>query len=85
MTPELQQRFDALDEDQQRALLPMLADLVATVEHQGAALLLADPLANGRAAMLSVGDVHYVQQLLENGADAYASMFNKQLNGTTMQ
>lgn len=79
MTPELQTRFDALNEDQQTALMPMLNDLLLTVENQGAAMLLADPRADGRAAMLSVGDVHYVQQLLANGAEAYASVFDRQL------
>lgn len=60
-------------------MLPMIEDLLRTVENKGAAMLLADPLANGRAAMLSVGDVHYVQQLLQNGAEAYQSIFDKQL------
>lgn len=85
MTPELQMRFDALEVDQQETLLPMLADLLSTVENKGAAMLLADPKADGRAAMLSVGDVHYVQQLLQNGAEAYASVFEKQLNGVMKQ
>lgn len=77
MTPNLQLRFDALDEDRKQALLPMLSDLLTTVENQGCALLLADPLADGRAAMLSVGDVHYVAQLLQNGAEAYGTLFEK--------
>ena len=59
----------------------MLRDLLLTVENQGAAMLLADPKADGRAAMLSVGDVHYVQQLLANGAEAYADVFQRQLAG----
>lgn len=82
MTPELQTRFDALDADKQQALLPMLTDLLTTVENQGCAMLLADPLANGRAAMLSVGDVHYVAQLLHNGAEAYATIFEKSMEIT---
>lgn len=82
MTPELQLRFNALAEDRQQALLPMLNDLLTTVENQGCALLLADPHANGRAAMLSVGDVNYVSQLLQSGADAYATLFEKSIEVT---
>lgn len=63
----------------------MLEDLIATIENEGCALLLADPHANGRAAMLSVGDVHYVQQLLRNGAESYAAMFEPHLIRTVMQ
>lgn len=84
MTPDLQARYDALDTDKQACILPMFADLIATVEHKGAAVLLADPHADGRAAMLSVGDVHFVSQLLLNGAEAYARLFDEQL-GVTKQ
>lgn len=79
MTPELQARYDALTEDRQECILPMINDLLTTVECKGAAVLLADPRADGRAAMLSVGDVHYVKQLLQNGAEAYVNLFDTQL------
>lgn len=85
MTPDLQQRFDALEADQRETLLPMIEDLVRTVECKGAAMLLADPEADGRAAMLSVGDAHYVQQLLSHGEQAYAKIFAGALTRGTMQ
>ena len=84
MTPDLQARYDALTEDRQECVLPMILDLMSTIEHKGAAVLLADPCADGRAAMLSVGDVHFVSQLLANGAEAYAKLFDAQL-GVTKQ
>ena len=85
MTPELQIRYLALSEERQACILPMIEDLITTVENEGAAVLLADPMANGRAAMLSVGDVHFVAQLLSNGAEAYVTMFNTEQNNVVKQ
>jgi hypothetical protein len=82
MTPELVARYWALTPDKQEMLLPMLTDLMTVVENKGAALLLADPMANGRASMLAVGDVHFVAQLLRSGADAYGAMYEKQMEVT---
>ena len=85
MTPELQMRWDALDADRQDQLLPMIEDLITTVENEGAALVLADPRGDGVAAMLSVGDVDFVQQLLASGAKAYGELFKRPLEGVVLQ
>ena len=85
MTPELQLRYDALAQDRQECILPMFENLLTTVENHGSAVMLADPSNNGRAFMLSVGDVHFVAQLLTNGAEAYDTMFNTEQNGVTKQ
>jgi len=74
MTPALQLRWDALAPERQAAVFPMLVDLIDTLENEGAAVLLADPQADGRASILSLGDVHFVHQLLLAGVDAYAGM-----------
>ena len=74
MTPALQLRWDALAPERQAAVFPMLEDLLTTLEHEGAAVLVADPEADGRAAILALGDVHFVYQLLRAGMDAYAGM-----------
>ena len=74
MTPALQLRWDALAPERQAVVFPMLEDLLSTVEHHGAAMLLADPQANGVASMLAIGDVHFVYQLLRAGMNAYEGM-----------
>ena len=85
MTPDLIKRFTLLSTANQAQILPMIEDLISTVEHEGAAMLLADPQANGRAAMLAVGDVHFVHQLLKSGAAAYDEIYERTLDQKAIQ
>jgi hypothetical protein len=85
MTPHLIKRFLLLSAANQEQILPMIEDLITVVEQEGAALLLADPLKNGCAAMLAVGDVHFVCQLLMSGAQAYGELYERTLQQGVMQ